>query len=98
MTPLDHAQHIADGGARGRGHDPDTLGKNGERLLMDKIEQPFLPEPGLQLLESQLESADAFGLEVFKDKLILTAEFVDAHPAAADYLYSVLQRKFERSL
>ena len=65
---------------------------------MGTIEQPFLLEPGLQLLERQLERADTFGFDVFEDKLVFTARFVDAHPAAADHLYSVLQRELERSL
>jgi hypothetical protein len=95
MAPFDHAQYVVDGRTGRRCYDPDTPGKERERFLVARVEKPFLPEPGLELLECQLKRTHAFGFDVFKDELILAARFVDAHPASANHLHAVLERELD---
>jgi hypothetical protein len=69
------------------GQRPFPLG--GEQALLLK----FFPE----LEEGELERAQAFGLHVFRDYLVLAARLVERYPAAQYYLEAVLRFELEEA-
>ena len=60
-----------------RGHDADLAGQRGQRTLARRVEQPLVLQPLLQLIERELQRAEAVGLEVLADQLILALRLVD---------------------
>jgi len=68
-----------------------------ERLLTVKLEEAFLLEASFELLKGELERPHALGFDVIENKLVLTARFINADPAAAQHLYPVLKRELEKS-
>jgi hypothetical protein len=84
-----HFQDVAQRRAVERGHDPDPPRQGGQRALSLRIEQPFGLQPLLQLLERQLQRAQAVRLHVLADDLVFTFRLVDAETAARDDVQTV---------
>ena len=82
---------VADRGAVERGDDADLAGKRRQRTLARLVEQSFGGQPLLQLIEGELQRAEAFRLEVLADDLVLALRVVDADAAARDDAQSVLR-------
>ena len=57
---------------------PIRRGSAGSGRLRAGVEQPFRLQPLLQLLEGELQRAEALRLEVLADELILALRLVDA--------------------
>ena len=55
-----------------------------QRPLARRLEQPLGLQPLLQLLECELQRAEAVRLQVIADDLVLALRLVDAEPAARD--------------
>ena len=66
--------------------------QRGQRALACGIEQAFGLQLLLQLLERQLQRAEAARLQVLALQLVLALRLVDAEPAAGDDVQAVLQR------
>ena len=88
--PLQHAQDVADGRAGGRSDDADAPRHDGQRLLARFVEEPFLLQLFLQLLEGQLQRAQPHGLDVTDVHLIFAAHFVDAEGSAHADVQAIL--------
>ncbi len=58
------AHNVAHGGAAGRGDQADALGQHGQRLFARGIEEAFGVQALFQLLEGQLQRAEADRLDV----------------------------------
>ncbi len=86
----DDVEHVAQGRARGRGHDADGARKGRQRALAGGVEQALGLELLLELLEGELERARALGLEQLDDELVLPAVGVDVEAAEGEHLEAVL--------
>ena len=60
---------------------PTRRGQRGQRPLPPGVEEPLGGEPGLQLLEGELERAQAFRLQHLAHELVLAPDGVDVEPA-----------------
>ncbi len=69
---------------------PITRGYARQRPLAGSVEEPLRLEPPLELLEGELERADALGLEQLHDQLVLPARGVDVEAAEGQHLHAVL--------
>jgi hypothetical protein len=76
------AHHIADGGAARRSDQADAAGEKWQRLFAVGGEQAFGLKALLELLEGQLQSAEADRLDVLDVNLVFAARFVNADGAA----------------
>ena len=65
------AQHVAQGGPAGRGHDADLARKARQRALAARVEEPLGLQPLLELLEGQLQGAEPARLEQLDHQLVL---------------------------
>src|SRR5208282_2007509 len=92
---LEDAEDVADGRAGGRGDQPDAPRQQGQRLFARGIEQALGLEPLLQLLEGELEGAEANRLDLRDVHLILATKLVDAYGAAHGNFEAVLGAKFD---
>ena len=75
---------VADRGAVERGDDADLAGKGRQRTLAGLVEKTFGGQSLLQLIEGELQRAEAFRLEVLADDLILALRVVHADSPARD--------------
>ena len=82
-SPVGDLDDVADGGAGGRGDDADALRHGGQGQLAAVVEQPLLEQAFLQLLEGDLQRADAFRIDRFGDQLVVAARFVDTQAPRA---------------
>ena len=73
--------YVADGGARGRGYDPDGLGEGWKGALALLLEQALLLEAFPELLESQSLGTDASRLQLCGVELVPAAAFVNGDMA-----------------
>ena len=81
----------------GTGHHRDALRQHRDRLLARGIEQPFLGELLLELLERELQRAEAGRLRRDRVELELALLLVDRQPAAHDELQAVLDAEAEEA-
>ena len=77
----DDPQEVPDGRAGRRRDEPDAAGQRGQRPLPPGVEEPLGGEPGLQLLEGELERAEALRLQHLAHELVLAPDGVDVEPA-----------------
>ena len=70
---------------------PILRGRAGNGRLRRLVEQALGRQTLLQLIEGELQRAEAFRLEVLADDLILALRVVDADPAARDDPQAVLR-------
>ncbi len=70
---------------------PILRGSAGSGRLRAWLEQPLGLQLLLQLLERELQRADALRLQVLADDLVLALGVVDAEPAARDDVQAVLR-------
>ena len=70
---------------------PILRGRAGSGRLRRRIEQPFGRQPLLELLERELQRAEALRLQVLADELILALRVVDADASARDDAEAVLR-------
>ena len=75
---LQHAQNVANRRARGRRDDADAQRQNWERLFARFVEEAFVLQTFFQLLEGELQSAEADRLDIRDIDLIFAAHVVDA--------------------
>ena len=73
-----------------RRHDADLARERGQRPLARRIEQAFGLQLLLELLEGQLQRAEALRLQVVAEQLILALRLVDRQPAARDDVQAIL--------
>ena len=78
-----------------RGDKADALGKHGKRFLARGIEEALGVQALFQLIEGELQRAEADRLDVFDIKLIFAAGFVDADGAAHGDVQAVLGTEFQ---
>ncbi len=78
-----HRQDVANRRAVKRGDHADLARQHRQRPLARRIEQPGGLEPLLQLLERQLQRAEALGLERLAHDLVFALGVVDAHAGRA---------------
>jgi hypothetical protein len=88
---LQDVQHVANHGAGGRGNNADAHGVHRQRTLADGGEQALGFELLLQLLEGELQRAEALRLDGFDDQLIFAARFVDVDLAARQHRDTLLR-------
>ena len=74
----------------------DAARQHGQRLLARFVEKSFRLELFLQLLERELQRAQAHRLDVAHVNLILAAQFVNAERAANGDVQAVLGAAFQR--
>ncbi len=91
VAAAQHLDDVAHGGAVERGDDADLAGQGRQRTLARLVEEAFGREPLLQLVEGELQRAEAFRLEVLADDLILALRVVDADAPARDDAQAVLR-------
>ena len=84
-------QHVRDGGAARRSDDADAPRKPRQRPLALSGEQPFGRELLLELLESELQRAEALRLDQFHQQLILAARFVNVDAPAREHGQPILR-------
>src|SRR5262249_46335664 len=72
---------VADRRAVERGDDPDLPRQRRERPLPRGVEQPFCLQPLFELIEGELQRAEAVRLEMLADELVLAFWFVHRDPA-----------------
>src|SRR5207302_382912 len=82
MPPPQYVDHVLDGSAPRRGHHPNALRISRQRLLARPLEQSFRLQLSFELLESYLQRARAFGLQILGRKLQLAARFIHRHSPA----------------
>ena len=85
-----HLQDVAQRRAVERRDDPDAPRQRRQRTLPRRIEEPFGLQALLQLLERELQGAQAVRLHVLADDLVLALRLVHAQPAARDDVQAVL--------
>ncbi len=87
--PAQLADHVVDGGAGRRGDEADPVRKLGDGPLARLVEQSLRRQAFLQLLEGQLQRADALGLHAQHLELVLPAAFVRRDLTQAEHLQPV---------
>ena len=85
----EHLDDVADRGAVQRRHDPDLARQRRQRSLARRVEQPFLLQAFLELIECELERTEAVRLEVLADQLIFAFRLVHRDLAARDHTQPV---------
>ncbi len=75
---------------------PIRCGRVGYRLLAFCVEQTFRLKLRLELFESDLQRAGAFGLKIFRSDLQVPALFVDGDASTSDHLHAVLGTKTQQ--
>src|SRR5437867_1584681 len=91
----DHAQHVADRRAAQRRHHADLSREARQLALARLIEQPLGLEPGLELVEGQLQGAEPLGLEQLDDHLVLAALRVDLDAAEGHHVQPVARLELD---
>src|ERR1700737_779620 len=86
----DDIQDVADRGAGRAGHHRDALRQHRNGLLARRIEEPLLSQALLQLLEGELQRAEAGRFRGYGIELQLALLVVNRQPAAHDQLQAVL--------
>src|SRR5581483_569939 len=89
VAPAEHVDDVANRRAVKRGDDADLARQRRQRPLAVGIEEPFLLQPLLQLLEGDLQRADALRLEVLAFELIFASRLVDGDLAARDHVLAI---------
>jgi hypothetical protein len=84
-----HFDDVADRGAVERGDDPDLARQCWQRPLSGGVEQPFLLQAFLELIERELPRAETVRLEVLADELVFAFRFVHRELAARDHAQTV---------
>ena len=84
-----NAQHVAQSRAAKRRYDSDAAREKRHRAFACAVEQAFGFEPALQLIERDLQRADAARLHFFGVKLQAAALLVNLHAAANDHFHAV---------
>ncbi len=92
------ADHIADGGAGGRGDESDAAREKRERLLAGGVKEAFGFKAALELFEGELEGATAERLHGLDVNLIFAADFVDGDGAANGDFEAVFGTKLHAAL
>ena len=90
-----HVDDVANRGAFQRRHDSDLARERGQRTFPRAVEESFRFEPLLQLIEGQLQRAQAVRLEMLADQLILALRLVHRNPAARDDAQAVHRLELE---
>ena len=84
VAPAEHLDDVADRGAVERRDDADLARQGGQRPFARRVEQPFVLQALLQLIEGELQRAEPVRLQVLADELILALGLVDRHASARD--------------
>ena len=90
-------EDVADGGAGRAGDDGDALRQHRDRLLARGIEEAFIGELLFELLERQLQRAEAGRLDGDGVELELALLLVERQASADDELQSVLDAEAEEA-
>src|SRR4029453_909128 len=85
----DDAEHVLDRRAARRGDDADLPGKSRQLALARLIEEALGLQPGLELLEGELERAESLRLEQLHDQVILAPLRVDLDAAEGQDVQAV---------
>ena len=92
------AHDIAHGGAARRGDQADAVGEHGQRLFALGSKESFGFEAFLQLLEGELQRAEAYRLDILDVDLVFAACFIDADRAANGDVQAVLGAELDAAL
>ena len=95
VSPPQHLDDVANRRAVERRDDADLARERRERPLPRRVEQPFRLQLLFQLLEGELQRAEAVRLEMLADQLIFALRLVDGYAAARDDAQSVGRLEFE---
>ena len=95
IAPPQDADHVVYRRAGPARDDGDALRIGGQRALVRGIEQPLAAELLLELLEGDIEVADAVGGKTRAVKLIRTVARIDADAAGDDDLHAVFRAEAE---
>ena len=90
-------EDVANGRAVRAGDHGDALRQHRDGPLAVGVEEPFIRQPFLELLEGELQRAQARGLRHHRVELELAFLFVDGEPPAHDELQSVLDAEAEEA-
>ncbi len=90
-SPRQDMHHVRNGGAAWRGDDADAPREARQRSLALGCEQPFRRELFLQLLEGELQRAEALRLDQLHQQLILAARFVYIDAPTGEYGQPILR-------
>ncbi len=82
VATADDGNDVADDGSGGRGDDADAVREGRQGALAVGVEEAFVGEAALELLEGELEGACASGLHGLGDELELTSGLVDGDAAS----------------
>src|SRR5438270_7445689 len=96
-TAPEDVQYVANGGAGRAGDDGNPLRQHRNRLLARGIEETFVGELLLELLERQLQRAETGRLDGDCVELELALLFVQRQTSADDKLQSVLDAEAEEA-
>ncbi len=98
QTSAQHVQHIAQGRAGGRGHNPNFMRELWNGTFTRRVEQSLRLQHGLQAHELGIERALARRAQNIHNELILPARFVQANFAMRLHRQAIGQRNPARAL
>ena len=84
VAAAEHLDDVANRRAVERGDDADLAGQRRQRPFARRVEQPFVLQPLLQLIERELQRAEPVRLEMLADQLVLALRLVHRDAAARD--------------
>ena len=97
VASTEHVDDVADGRAVERGDDADLARQRRQRPLARRVEEPLVLQPFLQLIERELQRAEAVRLEVLAHELVLALRLVHRDLAARDDSKTVFRLELQIS-
>ena len=95
VSPLDRAQHVCQGGAGRTGHDGDSSGIGGDRLLAAFVEHALAGELFAQLPKGQFERPDTARFEPANVELIPPGALEDLDTTGRNHFQPVRRGELE---
>src|SRR5205823_3829689 len=89
MTPAKDVDDVANRCAVERRDDANLAGQRGQRPFPRGVEEPLAVQPLLQLIEGELQRAEAMRLQVLADQLVLALGLIDRHASTRDHALAV---------
>jgi len=97
IAPPEHREDVANRRAVERRDDADAARQHRQRTLALGREEAFGLELPAQLIERQLQRAEAARFQPLADELILALRVVDGDASAGDDVHAVLGREPQRA-
>ena len=97
IAAAEHFDDVANRRAVERRDDADLAGQRRKRALARRVEEPFGLQPPLQLIERELQRAEAVRLHALADDLIFALRLVHADAPAHDDVQAVFGLELQRA-